>query len=419
MQAILFADDLPHLMEKVNKKPFLFYYLDYLNKSGFKKIIFLISDQLEKPEHIRCKYKKMKLYFIFKNCSMASKKIQKFLKKSFFLMSGSCIYKMEYRLYRKNETPILLQDEDFMQSIYYFPKEKNGYSLNEVFTISDFLAVNHIEENRLEIKDIKGKAIDVNDENIESLLKNNIFHLHFNNYSMNEAIDSIELKVKNQQKSLVVPVNLDMLRISYKDLEFRKIINEADITLIDGKPLIWFSKLYRKRFKHKVSGSDLIYPLLEMMNKEKLSLFIVGGKDGVAEEACKKIQEKYSGITIAGWYSPPFGFEKNEEQTKETIESINQANPQVVLLCLSAPKQEKFYKNNCEELIPATYICAGATVDFLAGNVNRAPKWMSSLGLEWLYRLSKEPKRLFKRYWLDFWFIPKIMFLRIFKKELK
>ncbi|MCM1131332.1 MAG: WecB/TagA/CpsF family glycosyltransferase [Roseburia sp.] len=419
MQAIVFVDELQHLMKKVNKKPLLFYYLDYLNKCRFKKILFLVSDILKKVDTLIYKYKKLKVKYVFKNHSLKLKYSQKFLKKSFFLLEGSYIYKTNYNLYAKHKSSLLLQDEDTKHKIYYFPKNQNNYILNDVFTIEEFLNVNGIEENQLEINTTKGITIDLDDEKIASILRNNIFHLHFNNYSMEETIDEIELTIKKQQKSLVVPVNLDMLRISYKDLEFRRIINEADITLIDGKPLIWFSKLYRKKFKHKVSGSDLIYPLLEMMNREKLNLFIVGGKDQVAEEACKKVREKYPEIMIAGHYSPPFGFEKDVKETQRTISIINEANPQVVLLCLGAPKQEKFYKRNCNNLISATYVCAGATVDFLAGNVRRAPQWMSSLGLEWLYRLCKEPKRLFKRYWLDFWFIPKIMFLRIFKKELK
>ena len=88
-----------------------------------------------------------------------------------------------------------------------------------------------------------------------------------------------------------------------------------------------------------------------------------------------------------------------------------------MLLCLSAPKQELFFNKNKASLIDATYICAGATVDFLAGNVKRAPKWMSKVGLEWFYRLMKEPKRLFKRYWLDFWFLVKIFFIALFQKK--
>ena len=127
---------------------------------------------------------------------------------------------------------------------------------------------------------------------------------------MNEAVESIEEGIKSQSKSLVVPVNLDMMRVSYKDIEFQNIINNSDISLIDGKPLIWFSNLYRKKFKHKVSGSDLVYPLLEMMNKNGYSLFIVGGKEDVAAKAMENIKDKYEDIKIVGFYSPPYGFER-------------------------------------------------------------------------------------------------------------
>ena len=249
--------------------------------------------------------------------------------------------------------------------------------------------------------------------------KNNVFHIFFNKYNMEEAVEAIETSIEKDTSTLVVPVNLDMMRISYKDQLFKEIINESEISLIDGRPIIWLSRLFRKGIKKKVSGSDLIFPVLEMCNKHKYSILIIGGKEETGIKACQYITNNYPEIKFAKSYSPEFGFEKSPELIQKTVDVINEINADIVLLCLSAPKQEKFYWLNKDKLNKACYICAGATVDFLAGDVKRAPKWMSKVGLEWFYRLCLEPKRLKQRYWLDFWFLIKIMFLWFFRKDLR
>ncbi len=249
--------------------------------------------------------------------------------------------------------------------------------------------------------------------------KNNIVHLMFNYYDMNQTVSKIEKFIKNKSQSIIVPVNLDMLRLSYKDQIFKSIINDSDVSLIDGKPLIWLSKIYHKEFKYKISGSDLIYPVLDMCNKNSYRIFIVGGIGEVPSIAKNNILKKYKNIGEVDFFSPPFGFEKDELETKKVIDKINRFNPDLVLLCLGAPKQEKFWNNNRNLLCNATYLCAGATVDFLANKIKRSPKWMSNHGLEWFYRLIKEPRRMFKRYWLDFWFLFKIIFLNLFNRKSK
>ena len=129
--------------------------------------------------------------------------------------------------------------------------------------------------------------------------------------------------------------------------------------------------------------------------------FILGGKDGVAEQAKQKLEEKHPGIKVVGTYAPPVGFEKDEAELEKTNAVISQASPDLLIACLGCPKQEKFIYENIEKYDARVSVCAGATVDFLAGNVKRAPKWMSDHGLEWFYRFTQEPKRLFKRYFVD------------------
>ena len=192
----------------------------------------------------------------------------------------------------------------------------------------------------------------------------------------------------------------------------RRISNEADMVLVDGKPLIWISKLYKRQIKEKVSGSDLVPQLCKRAADENYTIFIIGGKDGVAEQAKKKLEQKFPGIRIVGTYAPPLGFENEDSELAKIIQmieseldKINQmitdAHPDLLIGCLGCPKQEKWIYENYMKYDATVSVCAGATVDFLAGNIKRAPRWMSDHGLEWFYRFLQEPKRMFKRYFLD------------------
>lgn len=130
-------------------------------------------------------------------------------------------------------------------------------------------------------------------------------------------------------------------------------------------------------------------------------MYILGGADGIAERAKEKLEKNLPGIKIVGTYAPPFGFEKNEEELIQINGMISEAQPDLLITCFGCPKQEKFIYRNMDKYDAKVSVSAGATVDFLAGNVKRAPKWMSEHGLEWFYRFLQEPKRMFKRYFVD------------------
>ena len=218
---------------------------------------------------------------------------------------------------------------------------------------------------------------------------------------MEESIQEIIRLIEEQKKSYVVAINVDVVMKLEDDEYLKKIINEADITLVDGKPLIWFSKWHKHPVKAKVSGSDLVPALCESSAKKGYSFFIIGGAEGVAEKAKEKLEAGYPGIKILGTYAPPYGFEKDELELEKINRMISSVSPDVVIACFGCPKQEKWIYENYQKYNAKVSICAGATVDFLAGNVRRAPVWMSEHGLEWLYRFFQEPRRLFKRYFID------------------
>lgn len=173
------------------------------------------------------------------------------------------------------------------------------------------------------------------------------------------------------------------------------------MVLVDGKPLVWISKWYNRPLKAKISGSDLVPILCDVASKKGYTIFIIGGKDGIAAQAKTRLENRYPNIRIVGTYAPPFGFEKDVDELNHINQIISDAKPDLLITCFGCPKQEKWIYENISKYNAKVSICAGATVDFLAGNVKRAPRWMSEHGLEWFYRFLQEPKRMFKRYFVD------------------
>lgn len=230
------------------------------------------------------------------------------------------------------------------------------------------------------------------------------------NITMNEAVQKIEQLILNKKPSYVVTPNVDHIVKLETDKEFQEVYKEADLILTDGMPLIWISKLKKNPIKEKVSGSDLFPEVCKLAANKGYKVFLLGAAEGVAVRAAENLKEKYKGLNVVGTYSPSYGFENKEDEIKQIIEMINEVKPDVLAVGLGAPKQEKFLYNYRNQLNVPVALAIGASIDFEAGNVERAPKWMQHIGLEWFYRLCKEPKRMFKRYLIDDMKIFKIVF---------
>jgi len=228
-----------------------------------------------------------------------------------------------------------------------------------------------------------------------------LLNTYVNNITMEEAVASISTFVKSGKKSYVVPVNVDVIMKIEKDPELKKITDQADMVLVDGKPLVWISKLYKRPIKEKISGSDLVPKLCELSAEHGYTIFMIGGREGIAEQAKRNIEKQCPGVQIVGTYSPPIGFEKDQNELEKINQMISNTKPDLLIACLGCPKQEKWIYDNYQKYNAKVSICAGGTVNFLAGNVKRCPQWMSEHGLEWLYRFFQEPNRLFKRYFTD------------------
>lgn len=224
---------------------------------------------------------------------------------------------------------------------------------------------------------------------------------YIDNLTMNEALSEMEELIKDGENHYVVTPNVDhIVKIEY-DNEFKKVYENADLILTDGKPLIWISNALKTPIKEKVSGSDLFPKVCKMSSEKGYSIFLLGAAQGVALKAAKNLKKRYTSLKIVGTYSPSYGFEKNDNEIEKIIKIINDCNPDILAIGVGAPKQEKFIYKYRKQLAVPLSLCIGASIDFEAGNVKRAPKWMQNVGLEWFYRFIKEPKRMFKRYFID------------------
>lgn len=221
------------------------------------------------------------------------------------------------------------------------------------------------------------------------------------NLTMIETLAEIDKLIYKNCKAYVVTPNVDHIVQLETNKELQDVYANADLILADGKPLIWISHFYKNPIKEKISGSDLFPLLCEMAAVKKYKMFFLGAAEGVASKAAEKLKEKYNGLQVVGTYSPPLGFEKDEIEMNRIVEMIKKVAPHILIVGLGCPKQEKFILHNREKLGVPISLGLGASFDFEAGNIKRAPKWLSDHGLEWLFRIIQDPKRMFKRYFID------------------
>lgn len=231
--------------------------------------------------------------------------------------------------------------------------------------------------------------------------KQQLLNTYVNNLSMKDCLEAIDSIVSKDKKSYIVAVNVDVIVKIEDDPYLKKIVDDADLVLVDGKPLQWIAKYQGNPIKEKISGSDLVPLLLKQASDKGQSVFIIGSKEGIAQKAKLNIEKSNPKIKIVGTYAPPFGFEKDTAELDKINSIISGCQPDIVIACFGCPKQEKWIYENYLKYNAKLSVCAGATVDFLAGNVKRAPQWISNIGFEWFYRFLQEPKRLFKRYFVD------------------
>ena len=221
--------------------------------------------------------------------------------------------------------------------------------------------------------------------------------------------------LKKLKKGVLITPNVDHLVKLQKDKDFYNIYQQAEWVVCDSKILYLFSKLLKHPLPEAIPGSSF-FTSFYMYHKddENCKIFLLGAGEGIAEKALDNINRKVGRKIIVGAHSPSYGFEKDEKECKELVKIVNESGANVLLVGVGAPKQGKWimkYRNNMPKV--DIFMALGATIDFEAGTLKRAPLIWQKCGMEWLYRVIKEPKRLFKRYFVD-----DMQFFLYFSKQL-
>ena len=234
--------------------------------------------------------------------------------------------------------------------------------------------------------------------------KINILNCKFDNIQKSELLGEF-------QQGLLIPINVDMLVKMQSDKEFFQCCQQATFRVNDSQIIRLASKFLGVPITETIQGSDF-FPLFYTFHRsdEKVTIFLLGAMPGIAEKAMENINKKVDRKMVVGFYSPPFGFEKDSQECKKIVDLINHSKATVLAVGLGAPKQEKWVvKYQSQFTHVSRILCIGATIDFEAGTIKKAPPIFKRMGLEWLFRLLHEPRRLWKRYLIDdpkfFWLI--------------
>ena len=218
-------------------------------------------------------------------------------------------------------------------------------------------------------------------------MKKQVMTITFDNLTMEEAVGTAMGHISARTRCRVVTPNAEFALEAKKNPRFLNILNQSQLVLADGISVVLASKILGDPMQGRVTGVGFAQALAGAMAKDGCSIYLLGAKPGVAEQAAAKLQETYPGLKIAGTHD---GYFKDEGPV---VEAINAAKPDALLVCLGAPKQEYFMENHDADLEVPVMAGLGGSMDVLAGNVKRAPEFFQKFGLEWLYRLVKEPQR--------------------------
>jgi N-acetylglucosaminyldiphosphoundecaprenol N-acetyl-beta-D-mannosaminyltransferase len=202
-----------------------------------------------------------------------------------------------------------------------------------------------------------------------------------------EFMSSIIYDSKKGEKSLIVAINPEKVMKAQEDPKLLQLLNNAAYQIPDGIGVVLASKFRGGKIKQRVTGIDMMLKLCETAAKENLKVFLYGAKPGVADKASEMLEKKFPSINIVGTIS---GYEEEEM----VVKAVNEAKADVLFVALGSPRQEEWIVRNMDNLHPTIFQGVGGSYDVLSGNLKRAPETFQRLGLEWLYRLLKEPWRM-------------------------
>jgi N-acetylglucosaminyldiphosphoundecaprenol N-acetyl-beta-D-mannosaminyltransferase len=199
----------------------------------------------------------------------------------------------------------------------------------------------------------------------------------------------------------IIPVNIDVARAASRDGALGELIARASLVVADGMPLVWAARMKGEKLPERVAGSSLIFPLCAAAAADGKSVYLLGGAEGIPEQAAEALAVRFANLRIAGTQSPQFGFDQTEDGARQAVSAVAAAAPDLVFVGLGFPRQERLIEQLQQELPDAWCLACGGGISMAAGVVRRASPVMQRLGFEWLHRLLQEPRRLAGRYLRD------------------
>ena len=241
-----------------------------------------------------------------------------------------------------------------------------------------------------------------------SVTKNKILGSRVDPTSYEQAVQQVITWARDHESRYVCAANVHVIMEAYDSIEFRQIVNEADLVTPDGMPLVWMLRRLGYPEQGRVYGPELTIKLIEAVATQKIPVGFYGGTVETLERLTTLFEKKYPDLKIAYSYSPPFRSTTTEED-EAIIRAVNASGTQILFVGLGCPKQERWMGSHRDK-IQAVMLGVGAAFDFYAGNKRQAPLWMQRNGLEWLFRFLQEPTRLWRRY---FYHNPRFIILAI------
>jgi N-acetylglucosaminyldiphosphoundecaprenol N-acetyl-beta-D-mannosaminyltransferase len=253
--------------------------------------------------------------------------------------------------------------------------------------------------------------------------KVNILGTHINSIRKADLLDALEQVIVDWRSILeasrattqicITPTN--SILAARKQFKLQAIYNAAEWVICDGVPVKWAANFLGTPILERITGLDLLPDLIDLANKKSFSVFLLGASPGVGEQLKNKIEAEFPNCQVKGIYVPPFMAVFSEAENKRMLDAVNQSQADILLVSLTAPKQDIWIAEHKQLLQVPLSIGIGGAFEVMAGLVPRAPKWMQTAGLEWLHRLIQEPKRMYRRYLIEApLFIPLIILQKLF-----
>ncbi|MBN1627892.1 MAG: WecB/TagA/CpsF family glycosyltransferase [Deltaproteobacteria bacterium] len=228
-------------------------------------------------------------------------------------------------------------------------------------------------------------------------MRSNVLGCHIDIMDMSEVLDRVEAFIIEGGSHQHVVVNVDKLVKAHRDPNLKNIINQCDLVNADGMPVVWASRLLGDGLKERIAGIDLFIKLVERAEGKGWRVYFLGAKDAVVSKIVSLLKEKHPSLNIAGYRN---GYWTKEEESN-VVKTIKSAKPDILFVAMSSPQKEEFLGAYLKDMQVPFAMGVGGSFDVVAGIVKRAPVWMQRTGLEWFYRFLQEPRRMFKRYFID------------------